>query len=318
MFRMSNTTVGALPEKFGALLVAMLLMALLTPLAEAGNPGEAGLLSLRIGVGGREAGMGETGVASSQGAAAVYWNPANNVFADFETALVLQHNRYLGLFNQEAAVVAHKVGSGVLGFLFTGLYSDTIDRRGPDNVGLIEGTFKPYDVTFGVSYAHPVGDYLGLAVNAKMVYQKIDIYSDTGLAFDFFVTHKTLIDGLMFAASVVNVGGQMNLDDGPFDLPTAARVGAAWSPVGVGGGKLTFTGDVLFPNDTNEKAHVGAEFRLLPEFSLRAGTRINYDNQGLTAGAGFRTGILGVDYAYGESIIEGIDDGHKFSLNLVW
>ena len=44
-------------------------------------------------------------------------------------------------------------------------------------------------------------------------------------------------------------------------------------------------GDVVFPNDTNEKAHVGAEYRLLPEFSLRVGTRINYDNQGLTAGA---------------------------------
>ena len=74
----------------GALLMALLLMAVWAPLAEAGSPGETGMLSLRIGVGGREAGMGETGVASSQGAAAVYWNPANNVFADINTELVLQ------------------------------------------------------------------------------------------------------------------------------------------------------------------------------------------------------------------------------------
>jgi hypothetical protein len=28
--------------------------------------------------------------------------------------------------------------------------------------------------------------------------------------------------------------------------------------------------------------------------------------------------VLGVDYAYEESTVEGFDDGHKFSLNLVW
>jgi len=128
-----------------------------------------------------------------------------------------------------------------------------------------------------------------------------------------------MIEGLMFAASATNLGRQMNLKTEAFNLPTAFRVGAAWTPV-MGGqsGKLTFAADVLFPNDTNEKAHVGAEYRLVPEFSLRIGTRINYDNQGLTAGAGFRAGILGVDYAYGESKVEGFDDGHKFALNLIW
>jgi len=310
MVRMSKTTGGTL-------LAALLLVVVLAPAVRAANPGEAGLLSLRIGVGGREAGMGESGVASSRGAAAVYWNPANNVFADFETDLVLQHHRYLGLFNQEAVMVAHKMGQGVLGFMFTGFYSDTIDRRGEDNTGIVEGTFKPYDVAFGVSYAHPLGESFGVGLNAKMIYEKIDIDSDTGVAFDLFVTHKAVIEGLMFAASATNLGGQMNLKDEPFDLPTAVRVGAAWTPT-AGSGKLTVAGDVLFPNDTNEKAHVGAEYRLLPEFALRLGTRINYDNQGLTAGAGFRNGVLGVDYAYGESTVDGFDPGHKFSLNLNW
>lgn len=312
MLRMNKTTGGA------ALLTAVLLMVCASQ-AFAGSPGEAGMLSLRIGVGGREAGMGETGVASSRGGSAVYWNPANNVFADFDTELVLQHNRYLGLFNQEAAAIAHKAGRGVLGFIFTGFYSDTIERRSADNTGLVEGTFKPYDVSFGVSYAHPLGESFGVGVNARMVYEKIDIYADTGLAFDLFISHKAVIEGLMFGASVTNLGGQMNLKDQPFDLPRTVRLGAAWTPAVSGlGGKLTVAADMLFPNDTSEKAHVGAEYRLLPEFSLRAGTRINYDNQGMTAGAGFRTGVLGVDYAYGESTVEGFDDGHKFSLNLVW
>jgi len=311
--------VGNINSKVKTLLAVFLLVVSVTSGAWAGNPGEAGFLSLRMGIGAREAAMGETGVASSEGAAAVFWNPANNVFNDFETGLVLQHNRYLGLFNHESAAVAHRMGKGVLGFIFMGFYSDALDRYGSEPVGVPEGTFKPYDVSLGVSYAYPLGESFAAAVTAKFIYEKIDIYSDNGMAFDFFLTHKAMIEGLVFGASATNLGGKLNLNAEPFKLPTAFRVGASWTPVSqFFQEKVTVAGDVVFPNDTQEKAHVGAEFRIIPEFSLRAGTRINYTNQGLTAGAGFRAGVLGVDYAYEESTVEGFDDGHKFSLNLVW
>lgn len=301
------------------LLVLVALTAGLAGKALAGSPGDAGLLSLRLGVGAREAAMGETGVASSTGAAAVFWNPANNVFEEFDTALVLQHYRYLGLFNHESAMLAHRVGKGVLGFSFMGFYSDSIDRYGSEPVGVPEGSFKPYDVSLGLSYAHPLGSSFAAGVNAKMIYEKIDIYSDTGFAFDFFLTHKAVVEGLVFGASLTNVGSDMMLKDEAFKLPTAVRVGVGWTPEGdFFKKKLVLSGDVIFPNDTKEKANLGGEFKLIPEFALRLGTRINYTNQGLTAGAGFRTGVLGIDYAYSSSTVEGVDDGHKFSLDLVW
>ncbi|MFO7608137.1 MAG: PorV/PorQ family protein [Candidatus Krumholzibacteriia bacterium] len=308
-------------RKMFDLLPGLALAALLVvpaPSALAGNPGDAGVLSLRLGVGAREAGMGETGVASSTGAAAVWWNPANNVFADFGTELVLQTQRYVGLFDQHAAAVAHRAGGGVLGFIFTGFYSDEIERYSAEPVGVPEGTFEPYDVAFGVSYARGVGENFAVGATAKMVYERIDIYSDTGFALDLGITHRAVIDGLLFAATVTNLGGQMNVKDQPFDLPTAVRLGAAWSPVTAVGGKLTLAGEVLMPNDSTEKAHLGGEYRLLPELALRVGTRVNYESQGLTAGAGFRTGRLGVDYAFSDWTTEGFDDGHKFSLRLVW
>ncbi len=302
-----------------SLILAVLVLAAAAAPAAAGNPGDAGLLSLRLGLGAREAGMGETGVAASSGAAAVWWNPANNVFADFDTEIVLQTQRYVGLFDQHAAAVAHRAGGGVIGFLFTGFYSDEITRYSAEPVGVPEGSFKPYDVAFGVSYARPLGDSFGVGVTAKLIYEKIDVYSDTGFAFDLGMTHRAVIEGLVFGATLTNLGGQMNLRDQPFDLPTAFRIGAAWTPAAaVLRQKVTLAGEVLMPNDTNEKAHLGAEYRLLPELALRVGTRINYESQGLTAGAGFRTGRLGVDYAFSDWTTEGFDDGHKFSLRVVW
>lgn len=304
---------------FLILAAAALLLAGPAAIATAGNPGDAGVLSLRLGLGAREAGMGETGVASSTGAAAVWWNPANNVFADFDTEITLQTQRYVGLFDQHAAAVAHRAGGGVIGFLFSGFYSDEIERYSAEPVGVPEGTYEPYDVAFGVSYARPLGDAFGVGVTAKLVYEKIDVYSDTGFAFDVGVAHRAVIEGLRFGATLTNVGGQMNLRDQPFDLPTAFRFGAAYTPPGaLLAEKLTLAGEVLMPNDTNEKAHLGVEYRLLPELALRLGTRVNYESQGLTAGAGFRAGRLGVDYAYSDWTTEGFDDGHKFSLRIVW
>ena len=287
--------------------------------AWAGDPGEVGMLSLRMGIGAREAAMGGAAVAASEGAAALFWNPANNALQERGTDLLLQHQRYLGLFNHEAAAVSHRAGGGMLGLTFTGLYADEQERRGEDQVGIPEGTFRPYDLAFGASYARAFGSRFAAGVNVKFLYETIDLYSDTGLAFDLFVTHRTMIEGLVFGASATNLGSQMNLRTQPFDLPAAARLGAAWTPDATWlRNRLTLATDVVFPNDSSEKVHLGGEYRLLGEFALRAGTRLNYENQGLTAGAGFRTGRLGVDYAFEESKVSGFDDGHKFSLVLVW
>jgi len=283
------------------------------PMAWAGNPGEVGMLSLRMGIGAREAAMGGAGVAASEGAAALFWNPANNALLDRRTDLLLQHHEYLGLFKHEAAAVAHRAGGGVIGLMFSGLYAEEQVRRGEDQVGVPEGSFRPYDVAFGLSYARALNDHFAAGVTAKFLYETIDLYSDSGLAFDVFLTHRTMIEGLVFGASLTNMGSQMTLRSQPFDLR------AAWTPAaGLFQGRLTMAADMVFPNDTTEKAHLGAEYRLLSEFALRAGTRVNYENQGLTAGAGFRTGRLNVDYAFEESKVSGFDDGHKFSLGVVW
>jgi hypothetical protein len=315
-----GTPMVRMTRSISSVALAFLALAmLLNGAVQAGSPGEAGLLSLRMPVGAREAGMGDAGIASSSGAAAVFWNPANNVFYDFDTTLILQHYRYLGLFNQESAALAHRVGDGVLGLVFMGFYSDEIPRASGEPVGVYEGTFKPYDVAFGLSYAHPIGERFSVGMNAKLVYQRIDFYSDTGMAYDFFVAHQALIEGLMFGASLTNLGGQMNLYNEPFDLPTAYRVGLSYTPYRTFlKEKVTFAGDLFLPEDTNAKAHVGVEYRLLPEFTLRLGSKINYDLYGMTAGAGFQVGFMRLDYSYQDMTIGGFDEGHKFAVDMVW
>ena len=284
----------------------------------AGKPGESGFLSLRWGVGARETAMGSAAVAATEGAAAVYWNPAKLAFTDVNTSLLLQHQSWLGLFNKETAALVHRTSYGLLGFFFSGFYSDEIERFGTETVGISEGTFRPYDVVFGLSFARKIVPTLAAGATVKVLYQKIDVYSDSGLALDLFLSHRAVIEGLTFGASLTNLGPGMQLRDEAFNLPTALRIGAAYDPQNpFFAGKVTFAGDVIIPNDGNEKAHVGAELRLLPEFALRAGTKIAYDSQGLTAGVGLRRGSLGVGYSF-EDMKNDLDPMHKFVLEIIY
>ena len=287
-------------------------------IAAAGEPGQAGMLSLRLGVGAREAAMGGTGVASTSGAAAAYWNPALATYEAQGTSLMLQHHRWFDLFDHNAAALTHRAGPGVIGVTFVGLYSDAIDRYGTEPVGVPQGSFEPYDVAFGASYSRQLTEQFAAGVQAKFLYEKIDIYSDWTAAVDVFLAHRSaVVPGLSVGASATNLGGQMTLNQEPFDLPQMFTLGVAYEPQsGALGHHLVVAADAALPNDGNAKAHVGAEVKIVPEFAVRGGYRVNYDSQGLTAGAGFAYGVVGLDYAYEDITAEGLESGHKFSLHV--
>jgi hypothetical protein len=285
-----------------------------------GEPGDAGLLFLRMGMGAREAAMGGTGVASAEGAAAAYWNPSRAAFADPGTSVLLQQQSWLGTFDYTAASMVHTGSFGVVGLTYAGLYSEAIERYSEETVGVPEGTFSPYDLAFGASYARALSPQFSIGAQAKVVYEKIDIYSGTVLLVDLFGTWRVeRLPGLDLGISATNLGGQMTINEEPFDPPQTVTVGMAYSPVeGSLADRLTVAGDVGFFNDGNEKAHLGAEFYVVPELALRTGYRVNYENQGLTAGAGVYLRGIGVSYAYEDIADDALDPGHRFSLEFVF
>ncbi len=318
--RRAATGKGTMRSTMRAVGVVLLVGALAATgtVAMAGEPGQAGMLSLRLGVGAREAAMGGAGVASTSGASAAYWNPALATFEATGTSLMLQHHRWFDLFDHNAAALTHRAGPGVIGVTFIGLYSDEIERYGTEPIGVPQGSFEPYDVAFGASYSRRFNEQFAAGFQLKFLYEKIDIYSDSGVAVDVFVAHRsTVVPGLSVGASATNLGGQMTLNEEPFDLPQMFTLGAAYGPLsGALANHLVVAGDLALPNDGNAKAHLGAEVKVVPEFALRVGYRVNYDSQGLTAGAGFAYGVVGLDYAYEDITAEGLDSGHKFSLRV--
>lgn len=297
---------------------ALMLLALLVPLAHAGNPGDAGFLSLRMGLGARNGAMGDVGVAESPDANAIYYNPANMVLAD-GTDVTLQHLEHFGLFRQESAAVSHRLETGAIGLIFSGFYSETLQRTTIDRVGVSQGEFQPYQMSVGLAYAHVFRGF-SLGVVGKYLYERIDAYSASGLALDLGITHRSKLSGLTLAAAVANLGGTMTLNEEAYDLPLTVRFGAAYTPQLREKSmweNLTLATDILLPNDGNGRLHFGGEFRLNQYFALRGGYRANYDTYGFTAGAGFHKGVLSVDYAYMENQND-IEDNQRISVGFAF
>ncbi len=282
----------------------------------AGQPGDAGLLFLRLGMGTREAAMGGSGVASAQGAAAAYWNPSRAALGAPGTSVMVQQQSWLGTFDYTTASLVHAGAFGAFGISYAGFYSEEIERYSSDNVGVPEGTFSPYDLAFGMSYARAVSNQFAVGAQAKVVYEKIDIYSGTVVLVDLYGTWRVeRLPGLDLGVSLTNLGGQMTINEEPFDPPQTFTVGMAYTPVqGSLADRFTLAADVGFFNDGNEKAHLGGEFKVVPELALRLGYRVNYENQGLTAGLGLRWREVGLGYAYEDMSDDALDAGHRFSL----
>ncbi len=286
--------------------------------AQAGDPGTAGVLSLRLGVGARSGAMGETGVAHATDATAVYWNPAN-LRAAAGTQLGLQHTEYFGLFRQEAFTLSHQTEFGSFGLLLSGFYSDDVDRTELESTGVTFGTFRPYDVVAGLGYALDVAE-VSIGVVAKVVYERIDAFSASAGAFDIGVAHDAKIEGLRLAAVVQNLGNTMTLDEEEFDLPRTARLGFSYRPHLAsmpGLRRLLTAAEIVLPNDGNGRLHAGAELEVHEDFVVRVGQRFSYDTWGPTFGAGFQRGPLHVDYAFMANDND-FDTTHRFSLRLAY
>ena len=280
--------------------------------AHAGDPGSSGALFLRVGFGARASAMGEAYTAVAEDASSIYWNPGA-MAAVLGTNVTLAHNEYFASMRLEQASVVHETTWGTIGFMFTGLYMDQMDRYENTPSANPLGTFQAYDVAVSAAYARYIVPNLAAGISVKPVYERIDELSASGIAFDIGLYHVAKIRGVKLAAVAGNVGPPMKFDEEEFALPRYVKVGGSYeTEIAALDGRILVTLDGVFPNDGDVHEHVGAEYSYRRILALRAGYKVNYDVQGATFGAGFRWHEIAVDYAFLPS--DELGDNHRIGL----
>lgn len=285
--------------------------------------GQSGWQFLKINGDPLQSAMGGASTAISPGNAnAVFGNPATLTGVG---RLNVQFNNVswiADIGHQSVALAWNSGRSGVFALSVVSLdYGDipeTINAPipGDDSRTRAEVTgnmFTARDLAAGISYARRITDRLSLGGNIRWIRQEIAELSMSNWSIDFGTIYYTGFRSLRLAITARNFGPDSHIigwseeyQREPVDvrMPIDFRAGVAMDFFEDEGNPhqvtIVFEGD--HPNDGPEKFHMGADYTFQDVLSLRGGYRFNYDEQGLSVGAGLnysQGSITGsVNYAY--------------------
>ncbi|OGS21243.1 MAG: hypothetical protein A2252_06120 [Elusimicrobia bacterium RIFOXYA2_FULL_39_19] len=272
---------------------------------------------LKIAVGARAAGLGNTFTAVANDVTAINWNPGG-LFQLKQKEISAMHTQWVGdsrfdflgfalpLSGKAPSVSARRV-KDIFGASI--IYLSQGEMEGRDENRKNTGSFSASDIAVAFSYCRQVkvnGHQVGFGTNVKLINQKIESEQATGAAFDFGVLTNLPFKSnrLTLGLSLQNLGSQMKFISEEYNLPLSVTAGLGYS---VGG--VTIGLDIkqqVYENKTI--VSLGTEFLPINALALRAGYVMSAGRQaaasddglpmGLGAGIGFRLFSYQTDYSF--------------------
>lgn len=306
---------------FGALLLASLAASDAHAQASLGGQraGTASGTFLRIGIGARATGLGESFVAVANDPSAIYWNPAGLASLQ-RREIAFSHVDWPAEIQYEHVTIvqpSQKLGGSValqFGMLTTDIEETT--ELHPFGTGR---TFTYSDVVIGGAYARRWTDKLLVGAGLKYVHE--DLGQDVGgpttsaILFDVGSIYYLGLGSVRIATSLTNFGselkpsgnwispytGEVRTYDG-YDPPLMFRYGVAFEPIENAKSRLTTALEVNQPADNQRLVKLGLEWTYLRQFAVRTGYNFQADALKFSAGAGFMADLgqkrLNLDYAF--------------------
>ncbi len=291
--------------------------------------GKSGWQFLKLPTDARFAAMGGIVTANGFGdASAALGNPASlsdvkNVSANISGMNYIADVQYM------SGAIARNFGRwGTLGLhvisVNYGEMERTINEEQFDDLGnskgialpaLNLGTFTGGDLSVGVAYARRMTDRLQVGLNARFVQETLDDATTGNWSMDVGTMYYTGIKTFRISmlgrhfgpdAEFVEYTERIAIPAMKVRMPMAFLLGAAVDILEKKEGSphyWTVAGEFSHPNDGPEKVNLGTEYSFMDFVMLRGGYRFNYDEEGLTLGAGIRVHLsnnapVSINYAY--------------------
>jgi hypothetical protein len=193
--------------------------------------------------------------------------------------------------------------------------------------------FRYYDTFGALTFGVNLTQQFSFGASVKYVEEGLAELKMDGWMIDIGTFYWTGFKSLRFAVSLSNFGPDMKPDGSytkttpegtsysenyeAFSPPTTFRVGTAMEVYETENYTLTTSFQINHPVDNAENAVFGLEFNYLKRLYLRAGYKINYDEEKFTIGTGIDIPIsalnFSVDYAY--KSFTNLGSTHQFTID---
>lgn len=294
--------------------------------------GTSSLQFLKIGVGGRATGMGETFIAVSNDVTALYWNPAGLMQFE-ENGVHFSHTEWLVDLNHEFFGGVYRIGgNNALGLSVISLNTPAMQKTTEFQPNGTGEYFKYGDLGVGLTFARKLTQQFSFGVTVRYVEETLAELKMRGVMFDLGTYYWTGLSNTRFAVTISNFGPQVKpsgtvttstggtvSDFQAFPPPTMFRIGFAYDPIDNAVNKLTTSIQLNHPNDNAENLNLGAEYSYKNFLYLRAGYKFNVESENYSAGIGVKAPISMTTAALDYSVANFKDLGftHRLSINLL-
>lgn len=293
---------------------------------------------LKIGMGAREAGLGEATIASVQDVNAIFWNPAGITRMRGAEA-GFNYNQWIGDISVLSGAVGYNwdgIGTIVLNYITLdyGNIAEALVTSPSGNIDTRTGqSFSGSDLSIGVGIARQFTDKLSIGLNLKYLREDLHIYSSDLWAFDIGTIYYTGWYGVNLAMSAQNFSTRARWlytkeeEQQNYELPLVFKIGMSVDLLGgedllLGGNydqhRLVLNVDAIHTNDYNERLHFGMEYTFYNIFTLRGGYKLNYEEGNLSFGAGvqYDFGYVRFKFDYAYVSYDFLQSPHRFSILL--
>ena len=303
---------------------------------------------LAIPDGARYTGMGSAAVGLSEGVESVFINPAGLGVLETGSEFSVSQTLYIADINKTALGIAkgfRNIGTFAVtaAFMDYGELMRTVRTDDPSEPYLALGAFSPTSLAIGLAYARRHTDRFYFGGHLKLAYEHLGTsrlgvdqegkdlskgYRDventlTLLVFDFGTRYYPGFGDLNLSASWQHFSQEQSYVQQGFPLPLTFTFGCSMDILSIfkeekyRSHKFTVACDYLQVRDFGNKVHIGGEYWFQKRIALRSGYKFRYDEEGWTAGVGFRLDDVigmefGLDYSYGYFGV--FDDVQRFSI----
>jgi hypothetical protein len=282
---------------------------------------------LKIGVGARPTGMGGAFAAAADDVNAPFWNPAGLALVQ-KGELSLMHMVYVADISYDTfsfVLPSSRLDGWGLsaGYLWQPPFDST-----KNSFGISQGTpGTASDLAVAASYARNFGNFrttdfkisnISAGATFRYISRQLQSYQSNSFNLDLGGVVE-VIEGLRLAVVVQNMGSTTTFISSADPSAANTKLGFAWNLKLGDANRVMFTFDLGHPIDLSNTdfnrwhQNYGLEYWLMDTLALRGGFQAGYDLGGLSGGAGFHWGGLGLDYAFVPYSVVG--DTHRVSLN---